>query len=245
MSRKKRKEREFKQAYREKFSEERHPPEIKPLTDNQKWYKENLLNKSVNIATGMAGTGKTFMVSAMAADEFRKGNIQKIIVCRPYVQTGKSSGSKPGDTLTKLYPYVRTMLDTIKKRIGKGAYEVALKDGQHGDIEVCEIESIRGRSFDEPSWLIIDEAQQTTQEELISVLTRCSDQCKVTLCGDPCQKDIRGDSGLEWFTSFTKRHDLDVGIVEFTSDDIVRGGLVKDIIKGLEEDNYFVKEGSK
>lgn len=239
MSRKKRKEREFKKAYKDKFSDERQPPPILPKTQNQEWYKRNLEDFNVNIAIGSAGTGKTFMASALAADAFRQGDINKIIVCRPYVHTGKSSGSKPGSTLLKMYPFVRTMLDTIKQRLGNGAFETALKDGERGDIEVCEVESIRGRSFDEPSWLILDEAQQTTKDELISILTRCSDNCKVTLCGDPHQKDIKGESGLEWFTEFVRRHDLDVGIVEFTSEDIVRGGLVKGIIKGLEEDGYF------
>jgi phosphate starvation-inducible PhoH-like protein len=131
------------------------------------------------------------------------------------------------------------MLDTMRKRMGDGPFSVALRDGQSGDIEVCEIESIRGRSFDENAWLIIDEAQQTTKDEMIAIITRISDSCRLTVCGDPHQKDIRGESGLEWLLKFIRRHNLEAGIVEFTSDDIVRGDFVKSVVKGLEKDGEF------
>jgi phosphate starvation-inducible PhoH-like protein len=174
----------------------------------------------------------------VAADKFRKNEIKEIIVARAYVQTGKTSGFKPGTSLQKLYPYVRNVLDTIKQRIGHGAYEIALKDGESGEIQVQEVESIRGRSFDEKSFLIIDEGQQTTPEEMQSIVTRVSDNCKLVLCGDVLQKDIKGESGLEWFMSFAKRHNLKgVAVIDFDSpNDIVRGGLVKDIAIGLAKD---------
>lgn len=233
------KQRQGKRQISEKFEEERSTEEILPLNDKQRSYLSNLREKKVNIGVGSAGTGKTYLVSCLAADAFRKGLIEKIVVARPYVQTGRTSGMKPGSTLDKMYPYVRNMLDTIRKRIGDGAFYNALKDGVRGQIEVCEFESIRGRSFDEPTWIILDEAQQTMKDEMISFVTRCSDECHITLCGDPHQKDIKGVSGFEWFMEFTVRHNLDVGFTEFTSDDIVRGGLVKDIVKGLEKDGEF------
>ena len=239
MSRKKQKEKEFKATYNEKFAHERKPEPLLPKTENQELYLENLKSCMVNIAIGSAGTGKTFIPSALAADLYREKKIHKIVVARPYVQTGKSSGSKPGTSLMKLYPYVRNMLDTMKKRLGTAVYEIALKDGLVGDIEVCELESIRGRSFDEPTWLILDESQQATKDEMISIVTRLGDNCHFTACGDPNQKDIRGEGGLEWLLDFVERHDLDVGVVEFTSDDIVRGDFVKDVVKGLEKDNEF------
>lgn len=225
-----------------KFIEEREMslPPIVAKTQKQKEYMRLLSDPNIQIivCTGFHGSGKTFIPSAIAADKFRKNEIKKIIVARPYVQTGKSSGMKPGTSLEKLYPYVRNVLDTIKNRIGTAAYEIALKDGLTGSLEVQEIESIRGRSFDEPSWLIADEMQQSTPDEMKSIVTRISDECKLVLCGDIRQKDIRGESGLEWFLEFAKRHKLrGVGLIDFSDpDDIVRGKMVRDIAIGLMKD---------
>lgn len=225
---------------KEKFQEERNPPAIVAKTVKQRDYIKILNDPNIQVVVvlGWHGSGKTYIASSIAADEYRKNKIKKIIVARPYVQTGKSSGSKPGSSLEKLYPYVRNVLDTIKQRIGSGAFEIALQDGTHGDIECQELESIRGRSFDMPSWLILDEAQQSTPEEMLAIVTRISDQCKLVLCGDLNQRDIRGESGLEWFLNFAQRHNLKgVGIINFDSvDDIIRGGLVRDVAIGLVKD---------
>lgn len=226
---------------KEKFLEERNnPPPVVAKTAKQKEYFRLLEDPEIKaiVCLGLHGTGKTFCAAVVAADKFRKNEIKQIIVARAYVQTGKTSGYKPGSSLMKLYPYVRNVLDTIKSRIGAGAYEIALKDGESGEIQVQEVESIRGRSFDLPSYLIIDESQQTTKEEMQSIVTRVSDQCKLILCGDILQKDIQGESGLEWFMSFSKRHNLKgVAVIDFSSpDDIVRGGLVKDIAIGMMKD---------
>jgi len=226
---------------KEKFLEERNnPPPVVAKTAKQKEYFRLLEDPEVKaiVCLGLHGTGKTFCAAVVAADKFRKNEIKQIIVARAYVQTGKTSGYKPGSSLMKLYPYVRNVLDTIKSRIGAGAYEIALKDGESGEIQVQEVESIRGRSFDLPSYLIIDESQQTTKEEMQSIVTRVSDNCKLVLCGDILQKDIQGESGLEWFMSFSKRHNLKgVAVIDFNSpDEIVRGGLVRDIAIGLAKD---------
>lgn len=225
---------------KEKFEEQRVLPAITPKTEKQKLYQQMLTddNFQVVVALGYHGSGKTFLSSVVAADAYRQGKVNKIVVARPYVQTGRTSGYKPGSSLEKLYPYVRNVLDTIKSRIGEGAFKNALKDGQSGDIEVQEIESIRGRSFDQKGFLIIDEAQQTLPEEMESIVTRISDNTKLVLCGDINQKDIKGESGLEWFLNFVKRHNIKrVGIVDFNSpDDIVRGGFVRDVAIGLMKD---------
>lgn len=240
--REERKERLSLQAekYKDKFREEREPPPIFPMNLKQQYYLEHLNNCNIIIVEGIFGTGKTYLAATYAADKLRRGEIEKIIVSRPYVQTGKTSGFKPGSSLEKLYPYVRNMLDNIRRRMGDGAYYSSLKDGIHGKIEVQELESIRGRSFDEKSFLLIDEAQQSTPEEMLSIITRISDDCTLVVMGDATQKDIKGDSGLEWLINFVKRHNLDyshVGLVSFKDvDDIVRGGMVKEIAKGLFKD---------
>lgn len=223
-----------------KFDEERNSaPPLTPLNDKQQDYLHKLQTCNIVIAKGIFGTGKTYLASAYAADLLRKNELDKIIVARPYVQTGKTSGFKPGTSLEKLFPYVRNMLDTIRKRMGDGAYYNALKDGLNGRIEVQELESIRGRSFDERSYLLIDEAQQSTPEEMLSIITRISDNCTLVVMGDASQKDIHGISGLEWVEDFLSRNEIaGVGIVNFDNpdDDIVRGGMVRDIAKALIAD---------
>lgn len=229
------------QEVKEKFLDERNNlPPVVAKTAKQREYFRLLNDPEVQaiVVLGLHGTGKTYCAAVTAADMFRKNEIEEIIVARAYVQTGKTSGFKPGTSLQKLYPYVRNVLDTIKQRIGVGAYEVALKDGESGQIQVQEVESIRGRSFDRKSFLIIDEAQQTTKEEMKSIVTRVSDSCKLCLCGDVRQKDIQGESGLEWFMKFAQRHNLKgVAVIDFSDpSDIVRGGLVKEIAIGLMKD---------
>lgn len=225
---------------KDKFEDERIPKPIHPKTDKQKEYFRMLRDPNIQciVVLGLHGTGKTFCASVVAADAYRTNEIEEIVVARPYVQTGRTSGFKPGNSFEKLYPYVRNVLDTIKSRIGDGAYFNALKDGQSGAIQVQEVESIRGRSFDRNGFLIIDEAQQTLPEEMKSVVTRISDSTKLVLCGDENQKDIKGESGLKWFLDFSNRHNLKgVGIINFNEpSDIVRGGFVKDVAIGLMKD---------
>jgi phosphate starvation-inducible PhoH-like protein len=225
---------------KEKFQEERNnPPPIQPRSEKQAHYLAILRTEHKIIAEGLPGTGKSFCAASIAADKLRRGEINKIIVARPYVQTGRTAGFRPGSTLEKLYPYVRNALDTIEARLGTGMFKNALKDGLHGQIEVQALEDIRGRSFDEPSFLIIEEAQQTTPQEMLSIVTRCSDLCTLVISGDDGQRDIHGGSGLAWFKEFAVRHNLpDVGFVDFNDPDkdIIRGGGVREIMKGIEKD---------
>lgn len=229
---------------KEKFVADNQPPAIIAKTEKQKKYLAMLNDPNIQmiVVRGLHGVGKSFLSATVAADKFRTNQIKQIIVARPYVQTGKSSGAKPGSALQKLYSYLRNVLDPIKNRIGAGAFEIALADGEHGDIQVQEVESIRGRSFDDDSWLLIEEAQQTTPEEMLAIVTRVSDRCKIIVSGDLNQKDIRGESGLKWLLDFVERHNIpNVGIINFDSpDDIVRGGLVKNIAIGLARDSKIL-----
>ena len=224
----------------EKFSSEREhsAPPLNPINNKQKEYLEYLRSHRIIIVNGVFGSGKTYMASAYAADQLRQNKIDKIIVARPYVQTGKTSGFKPGTSLEKLLPYVRNMLDTIRKHVGNGVYGSLLGNGSNSRIEVQEVESIRGRSFDESSFLLIDEAQQTSPEEMLSIVTRISDQCTLVIMGDDSQRDIPGKSGLSWAIDFFTRHKMEgVGIVDFNSpDDVVRSGIGRDIAHALIED---------
>lgn len=226
---------------KEKFKEQNKPAALVAKTEKQKKYLAMLNDPNIQVVVcfGVFGSGKSYLSASVAADKFRSNEISKIIVARPYVQTGKSSGAKPGTSLQKLYPYVRNVLDPIRQRIGSAAFEIALADGEHGDIEVQEIESIRGRSFDEPSWLLIEESQQTTPEEMLAIVTRVGEGCKLIVSGDLNQRDIKGESGLKWFIDFVKKHNIkNVGVVNFDSpDDIIRSGFARDIALGLIAEN--------
>jgi phosphate starvation-inducible PhoH-like protein len=222
-----------------KFEEQREVFRIQPQNENQQIAIRALYDPSVKVVIldGFAGSGKSFITGSVAGDLFRRSLLDQIIVARPYVQTGRASGSKPGSSLEKLYPYVRTILDPLQKVMGRGAFDVALKDGERGDIQVQELESIRGRSFDDSCFLIIDEAQQSTPIEAESIVTRVGEGCKLVLCGDIRQKDIRGTSGLEWFIDFYQRHNIPgVAHIQFTIDDCVRSGFVRDVLSGIEAD---------
>ena len=228
---------------KEKFAEENRPAPIVAKTEKQKQYLAMLNDPQIQmiICLGLHGVGKSFLSATVAADKYMKNEISKIIVARPYVQTGKSAGLKPGTSLEKLYPYVRNVLDPIRKRMGGAAFDIALADGQKGTIEVQELESIRGRSFDERSFLLLEESQQSTPEEMLAVITRVSDDCKIICSGDLNQRDGKGESGLKWLLDFVKRHKIrGVGVINFDSpDDIVRGGLVRDIAIGLMKEGQL------
>jgi len=228
---------------KDKFKEQHQPPPIVAMTVKQKQYLEMLNDPNIQmiVCTGIFGCGKSYLSASVAADKYRKNEISKIIVARPYVQTGKSAGAKPGTALQKLYPYVRNVLDPIKQRLGKARFDIALDDGEHGSIEVQELESIRGRSFDEHSFLLIEESQQSTPEEMLAIITRIGNNCKLVVSGDLNQRDIKGESGLKWLLEFVKRHNIsNIGVISFDSpDDVVRGGLVKEIAFGLVRDNVY------
>lgn len=224
---------------KEKFQEGRQLPPIIPKTDNQKLAMMALYDPSISltILSAPAGAGKSWITGSVASDLFLQHKLEQIIVARPYIQTGRTSGFKPGSTLEKLYPYVRNILDPIEQRLGKGAFENALKDGQRGAIQVQEVESIRGRSFDSSSFLCLDEAQQTLPEEMESIVTRVGEHCKLVVCGDLEQSDIKQKSGMEWLIDFVDRHNIKgVAQVNFTIDDCVRSGFVKNVLKGLHQD---------
>ena len=221
----------------EKFSHEHKNAPIVAMTEKQKKYLALLNDPNIQllVVLGLHGVGKSFLSATVAADKYMKKEIDKIIVARPYVQTGKSTGLKPGSSLDKMYAYVRNVLDPMRKRMGGAVFDIALADGQKGTIEVQEVESIRGRSFDERSWLMIEESQQTTPEEMLAIITRVSDSCKLICSGDLNQRDVKGESGLKWLLDFVQRHNIKgVGVVNFDSPtDIVRGGLVREIAVGL------------
>lgn len=198
--------------------------DVKPLNYIQGVYLEAIRNNDVIFGIGSAGTGKTYIAASYAAGELFHRRIQKIILTRPSVQSGRGLGYLPGSLAEKFAPYLVPFESTFKRVLGTGFYEYALKTK---DIEPIPLEFMRGLSFDN-AIVLVDEAQQATKEELKMVLSRIGKNCKMILSGDTEQSDIR-DSGLS--DAVNRLQGIEgIEVVHFMDDDIVRSKMCKEII---------------
>ena len=234
--RKDKKERGEGREIKPKFQEQRihRAPAIEPKTQNQKRYMQVLRTERLIVVRGSAGTGKSFLASALAGDALLRGDIDKIIVCRPNVAMGESIGHRKGSDWDKLYPFVRPMLDTLKKRMGSGSYEVAIASKQ---IEIQALDAIRGMSFDGNVVILCDEMSNSTPAEIRSVVTRLGEKAQMVIMGDPRQTDIKGENGLDYICDIIERHNIpDTAIVEFTSADIVRSGIARAFVMAFDKE---------
>lgn len=221
---------------REKFTEERkyRAPPIVAKTDNQKRYMQVLRTESLVVANAPAGCGKSYIASALAGDALLRGDIDKVIVCRPNVAMGESIGHRKGSDYDKLYPFVRPMLDTLKKRMGGASYDIAMNTKQ---IEIQALDAIRGMSFDGNVVILCDEMSNSTPAEIRSVVTRLGENAQMVIMGDPKQTDIRGENGLEYICKVIEKHNIpNAAIVEFTSADIVRSGIAKAFVMAFDKE---------
>jgi phosphate starvation-inducible PhoH-like protein len=217
--------------HRTRFDEERNLSPVQPLTDRQGEYLDALACSSQVIVLGPAGTGKTYIAGTRAADQLRQRRIAKVIITRPNVASGRSLGFFPGSLEEKIAPWVAPLTETMKERMGAAAFEIALKTG---DIEIVPFEVMRGRTF-KNCLVILDEAQNTTVAEIKMFLTRIGDECQVIINGDVSQTDLRETSGLRTVIHLVKSRLMNVPIVEFTLDDIVRSGACAEWVRAFEE----------
>jgi phosphate starvation-inducible protein PhoH and related proteins len=201
-----------------KYQAERLLPPIVALTEKQADYLGYLRTQSQVFVLGPAGTGKTWIASSYAADLYRNNQISKIILTRPNVPCGRSLGYFPGSMEKKFAPWAQPVIETIKKRLGDGAFEVACKNG---DIEIVPFEVMRGRSWRD-AFILLDEAQNTSISEIKMFLTRIGENCLAVVNGDVSQCDLDQESGLQIVINMIYDFDLPVPVVEFTADDIVR-----------------------
>lgn len=204
-----------------KFDTERTPSPIKALNFNQEQYLYHLRTKEQVFVLGPAGTGKTWIAATHAADLYRKREITKIILTKPNVPCGRSLGYFPGTIEKKFAPWAAPIIDALKERLGPAVYDIALKNG---DIEIIPFEVMRGRSW-KNSYIILDEAQNTTVQEIKMFLTRSGENCLTVINGDISQCDIDQSSGLYKAILLIKDLLLPIPVVEFTHDDIVRSDL--------------------
>ncbi len=201
-----------------------------PLNDNQKLYIDALKTHQQIIVLGPSGTGKTFVAATYAANLYAQRKIDKIIITRPAVEAGESLGFLPGELEDKFDPFLQPFRDVLNERLGKSFVEYLIKTGR---IEAAPLAYMRGRTF-KNAYVILDEGQNTSPMQMKMFLTRIGQNCKVVVNGDMSQKDISGKSGLEDAVnrlSFIPS----VKHVRFTKDDVVRSGLVGEIVKAYDE----------
>lgn len=233
--RKSRKPKKVTEKHMENRVEEQKDKPIIAKTENQKIALESFEKNIISLLSGDAGAGKSYLASRWAAKQLRLGKIDKIVIARPYVTMGKSVGLFPGDVRSKLGVFLLPLLNNIQAQLGR-SYEYYLNSGE---VEIHPLEAIRGMSF-ENCVLIIDEFQNTTPEEVKSIVTRIGENCKLLLTGDKKQSDIRGKSGIVYLQEVVEEYNInDVGVVTFTHEDIVRSGIVKEFVIA------FDKEGDK
>lgn len=205
---------------------------IKPKTLGQKNYTDQIDNKDLTFGIGPAGTGKTYLAVAMAVKAFRNDQVNKIILTRPAVEAGESLGFLPGDLKDKVDPYLRPLYDALFDIIGGDNFQKYL---ERGLIEVAPLAYMRGRTLDN-SFIILDEAQNTTVEQMKMFLTRLGFGSKAVVTGDITQIDLPGGktSGLTNAARVLKNIE-DIGLCYLTDKDVVRHPLVQKIIRAYEK----------
>ena len=207
---------------------------VRPRTVGQKKYVDGLKNNTIVMGIGPAGTGKTYLAVAMAAKAFKAHEVNKIILTRPAVEAGEKLGFLPGDLQDKVDPYLRPLYDALFEMFGADNFS---KYMEKGIIEVAPLAYMRGRTL-EGSFIILDEAQNTTSEQIKMFLTRLGNDSKMVITGDVTQIDLPDSksSGLIEAMKVLRNVD-DIYIHKFNEKDVVRHKLVQDIVKAYEKYN--------
>ena len=205
---------------------------VKPKTIGQKEYIKSVLHNTVTIGVGPAGTGQTYLAVAAAVAAFRDKQINRIILTRPAVEAGERLGFLPGDLQSKVDPYLRPLYDALFDMLGAETYQKYL---ERGNIEVAPLAYMRGRTLDD-SFIILDEAQNTSREQMKMFLTRLGFGSKIVITGDVTQIDLPDGkaSGLKEAMRVLRNVE-GIGICELTNADVVRHVMVQRIVKAYEE----------
>ncbi len=211
---------------------------VKSKTLGQRNYIEAIKNNTVTFAIGPAGTGKTYLAVAMAVREFKAKNISRIILTRPAVEAGEKLGFLPGDLQNKVDPYLRPLYDALYEMFGMENYT---RLAEKGAIEIAPLAYMRGRTLDD-SFIILDEAQNTTPEQMKMFLTRIGFNSKAIVTGDITQMDLPDGkkSGLKDVIGVLKNID-DIAFSYLDEHDVVRHRLVQKIIKAYEKRDERLK----
>ena len=204
--------------------------ELKALNKNQEKYINAIENSVLTVVLGIAGSGKSFIPSIIAADMFSNREINSIILARPTEGPSKPLGTLPGTINEKLQSWLTPLVQTIKKRLGPGNFDYHLGKG---NIELLPLAQVKGRTF-EDTFVIIDEAEDIDIETMKSLVTRIGKNSKIVINGDIKQKHIKQKSGLEYLLYLIKKYSLPISIIEFEIDDCVRSKTTKMFLRCFE-----------
>lgn len=204
-----------------------------PKTTNQHKLKDMIKRKRVVLATGPAGTGKTFITVCCAFEELLSGRVNGLVICRPLVPAGREFGFLPGTLADKIKPFLDPLLDAMLDLNLPSIQR--LLEGEDSPIECLPLELMRGRTFTE-KFIIVDEAQNTTPNQVEMAMTRIGKDSRMVFCGDTYQTDIRGTNGLAVALKLFE-HEDQFGIVKFGLEDIQREGIVRTVIERFQ--SYF------
>ena len=213
---------------------------VKAKTLGQQRYMKAISKNTITIGVGPAGTGKTYLAVAAAVAAFREKAVNRIILTRPAVEAGERLGFLPGDLQNKVDPYLRPLYDALYDMLGAETYQKYL---ERGNIEVAPLAYMRGRTLDD-SFIILDEAQNTTREQMKMFLTRLGFGSKIVITGDITQIDLPSDkvSGLKDAVRILDNVP-DIAICRLTASDVVRHALVQRIIAAYETAEHSAKSG--
>ena len=206
---------------------------IKSKTVGQKKYVDSIKKDSITFGIGPAGTGKTYLAVCLAVQAFKSKQADKIILTRPAVEAGEKLGFLPGDLQTKVDPYLRPLYDALQEMLGLETYTKLM---ERGSIEIAPLAYMRGRTLSN-AFVILDEAQNTTREQMKMFFTRLGDGSKMVITGDVTQVDLPDgkSSGLEHASAVLKGVE-GIGIIYLTDKDVVRNPLVMKIVRAYEQD---------
>lgn len=204
---------------------------VRPKTAGQKKYIDAIRQNTVVLGVGPAGTGKTYLAVAMAVAAFSKGEVNKIVLTRPAVEAGEKLGFLPGDLQQKIDPYLRPLYDALFDMLGP---EACARHLERGTLEIAPLAYMRGRTLDN-AFIILDEAQNTTNEQMKMFLTRLGFNSKIVITGDVTQIDLPNKKGSGLLQAMRLLNRIEgIEVHRFTETDVVRHRLVKEIIKAYQ-----------
>ena len=221
-------------------------PVLSAKTENQKIFAESLANDVIVVGAGWSGVGKTLLACYHAAHKLFHGKIKKIVLLRAYQPlAGRTIGFTPGEAIDKLLPHYQQMIDYLEDFLGKQQVQIHIKSGA---IEVCSLETIRGRSW-EDIVVIVDESQNLYVEEVQALTTRVGNNCQLIVIGDDSgvQTDITDKkNGLSYLLGIVEKYNIpDVGITYFDIEDILRSGVTKSFVLAYDKELQDSKRKSK
>jgi len=203
-----------------------------PKSESQRLYLESLTHSKLTIGAGPAGSGKSFLCMAVAVEKLLSNDVSKVVITRPIVEAGESLGFLPGTFEEKISPYLLPLLDALNDLVGPTMAKKLLEDGK---IEFAPLAYMRGRTFTS-AYVILDEAQNTTIEQMKLFVTRIGEYSQFCVNGDSSQSDLKGvtENGLEWVTRKLRGASSEIQVIEFSNRDVVRSEIVRTILQHLD-----------